>query len=67
MINKDYIIDSIDFTEEEYNDFIKNDNGYVSFDEFVDRTIQDTEDNEGTSEDAIFILNDAWNKMIDPY
>lgn len=63
MIDKNYIINSIDFTKDEYNDIIKGDNGYVSFDEFIDKTIQDTEDNGGTNEDVIFILNDAFRKL----
>lgn len=58
-IMKMQLIDSIDFSKEEYNQ--KTENGdYASFDEFIESILKTVEENNGTLEDAVYIANDAF-------
>ena len=57
--DKEQLINSIDFTESEYN---KKDTN-ATFDEFVDQIISDCDESGGTLEDAVFISNDAFSQL----
>lgn len=60
---KTRLIESIDFTREEYNEKTKGDNGFFSFDEFIDNVLTIVKDLNGNLEDAIFIAEDAFDKI----
>lgn len=60
-MKKEEIKKAIDFTEEEYN----TKNVSVSFDDFLNKIIEDCEENGGSLEDAIFIANDAFLDLDD--
>ena len=59
--DKEQLIDSIDFSERDYN---KKDTN-LSFDEFLNQIISDCEDSQGSLDDAIFIANDAYAQLKD--
>ena len=59
QINKQELIDSIDFTESDYNEKDAN----ATFDEFIEQVISDCRDNNGSFEDAVFNANDAFNNL----
>lgn len=58
-INKEELISSLDFTEEEYCEKTR-EGRYNSFDEFLENVISICKENNGTFEDAVFIANDAY-------
>ena len=57
--DKEQLIDSIDFTESDYNEKDAN----ATFDEFIEQVISDCRDNNGTIEDAVFEANDAFSQL----
>lgn len=57
--DKEQLINSIDFTESEYNKMDTN----ATFDEFIDQIISDCDESGGTLEDAVFIGNDAFSNL----
>ena len=56
------VIEGIDFTKEEYEEKTVG-KGYATFVEFVDRIVEDTIENGGSIEDAVFIANNAYDKL----
>ena len=59
---KTELIESLDFTEEDYNEKIAGENG-ASFNEFIDAIIVFVEQNGGTLEDAIIMANDTYYQL----
>ncbi len=55
------VLIKIDFTKEEYEE--KTDNSCAIFDEFIDKIVEDTIENEGSVYDAVFVANDAYSKL----
>ena len=55
---KTELIESLDFTEEDYNEKIAGED-VASFNEFIDAIIVFVEQNGGTLEDAIIMANDT--------
>ena len=49
----------LDFSRKDYENL----QNVVSFEEFLENIIQTVEENNGSLEDAIFIANDAYNKL----
>lgn len=56
------LINSIDFTEDEYNEKVSGED-FETFDKFIDKIISSTEENSGTLEDAIFMADDAFKQL----
>ena len=54
---KTELIESLDFTEEDYNENV------ASFNEFIDAIIVFVEQNGGTLEDAIIMANDTYYQL----
>nr|WP_308570850.1 hypothetical protein [uncultured Prevotella sp.] len=61
VIDRDELVNSIDFTEEDYQQKDTN----TSFDEFIDQVISDCRENNGAIEDAVFEANDAYSLLKD--
>ena len=59
---KTELIESLDFTEEDYNEKIAGGN-VASFNEFIDAIIVFVEQNGGTLEDAIIMANDTYYQL----
>lgn len=59
---KTELIESLDFTEEDYNEKIA-DEDVASFNEFIDAIIVFVEQNGGTLEDAIIMANDTYYQL----
>ena len=59
----DELIDSIDFTEDEYNERVEGMDGVATFNDFLANIISSVKDNNGSLEDAVFIANDAFAKL----
>ena len=59
---KTELIESLDFTEENYNEKIACEN-VASFNEFIDAIIVFVEQNGGTLEDAIIMANDTYYQL----
>ncbi|WP_277099119.1 hypothetical protein [Coprobacter secundus] len=57
-ISKEELLDSISFNEERYNKVTK-EMGCVSFTEYIDDVI----DSADTIEDAVFIIEDSFDKL----
>ena len=62
-INKEQVINALDFTEKEYCKKAQGHNGYSSFDEFIKGILSSCEECNGSLEDAVFIANDAYEKL----
>ena len=60
---KTQLIENIDFTREEYNEKTKGNDGFFSFDEFIENVVSIVEENNGTLQDAIFMAHDAFDKI----
>lgn len=58
---KTELIESLDFTEEDYNEKIAGED-VASFNEFIDAIIVFVEQNGGTLEDAIIMANDTYSQ-----
>ena len=59
---KTELIESLDFTEEDYNEKIAGED-VASFNEFIDAIIVFVEQNGGTLEDAIIMANDTYYQL----
>ena len=59
---KTELIESLDFTEDDYNEKIAGEN-VASFNEFIDAIIVFVEQNGGTLEDAIIMANDTYYQL----
>lgn len=59
---KTELIESLDFTEEDYNEKIAGEDA-ASFNEFIDAIIVFVEQNGGTLEDAIIMANDTYYQL----
>lgn len=59
----DELIDSIDFSEEEYNERVEGLDDIATFNEFLENIIKIVRDNHGTIEDAVYIANDAFMNL----
>lgn len=59
---KTELIESLDFTEEDYNEKIAG-KDVASFNEFIDAIIVFVEQNGGTLEDAIIMANDTYYQL----
>lgn len=57
------LIDSINFTEDDYNKAAESSNANASFEEFVRGVMDACEECNGTLEDAIFQAEDAFDKI----
>jgi hypothetical protein len=60
-INKQELIDSIEITEDEYNTHPN----IVPFNNYIENVITDVEENFGTLEDAIFIIDDGCRNLLE--
>ena len=56
----DELIDSIDFTEDEYNERVEGMDDVSTFNDFLANIISSVRDNNGSLEDAVVIANDAF-------
>lgn len=59
----DELIDSIDFTEDEYNERVEGIDDVATFSDFLADIISSVRDNNGSLEDAVFIANNAFAKL----
>ena len=59
LSNIETLEDSLNFTRNDYNQLLN----VVTFDEFLQDIADSVKDNDGTIEDAIFIANDAFEKL----
>lgn len=57
------LIDSINFTEDEYNKSAEGSNANASFNEFIKSIMDACKECNGTLEDAVFIAEDAFEKI----
>lgn len=60
---KEQLIDSLTFTEDDYNKANEGCDEYATFDEFIDGIIDACREWDGTLEDAVFQAEDAFEKI----
>ena len=60
---KDQLISSLSFDETDYNKATEGSSEYATFDEFIDKIMDSCRECNGTLLDAIFIADDAFEKL----
>ena len=60
---KNQLINSLSFTEDEYNKVVTDCDDYATFTEFIQKLMDSCKECEGTLQDAIFVADDSFESL----